>query len=81
MNTVLASGLEGIKNKLSLEDPFTEDAGEFSDKTDTDNLKILPRTFQDSLSYLKKNKLFKKFLGEIIFDEFIKNQRNRITTI
>ena len=72
VNTVLASGLEGIKNKLCLEDPFTEDAGEFSDKTDTDNLKILPRTFQDSLSYLKKNKLFKKFLGEIIFDEFIK---------
>ena len=28
--------------------------------------------YPNSLSYLKKNKLFKKFLGEIIFDEFIK---------
>ncbi len=72
VNTILASGLEGIKKKLSLEDPFTEDAGEFSDKIDTDNLKILPRSFKDSLSYLKKNNLFKKYLGDLIYDEFIK---------
>ena len=72
VNTILASGLEGIKNKLNLEDPFTEDAGEFSDKIDTDNLKILPRSFKDSLSYLKKNSLFKKYLGDLIYDEFIK---------
>ncbi len=72
INTVLASGLEGIKNKLPLEKPILDDAGQFSDVSNKSKLKILPRTFNESLTYLKKNKLFKEFLGEIIFNEFIK---------
>jgi len=64
--------LQGIINKIPLEDPILDDAGLFSDTSEINNLKILPRTFNESLSYLKKNKLFKKYLGDIIYNEFLK---------
>ena len=58
VNTVLTAGLDGIKNKLSLEKPVLEDAGEYTDIEDSSSLKVLPRTFSESLSFLKRNILF-----------------------
>ena len=72
LNTVLASGLAGIKNKLPLKDFTTEDVGQLPDSVNGNELKILPRNFNEALAYLKKNKIFKDSLGEIIFNEFIK---------
>ena len=57
---------------MALEKPILDDAGQFSDVSNKSKLKVLPRNFNESLSYLKKNKLFKEHLGEIIFNEFIK---------
>ena len=78
VNTVLAAGLDGIKNKLSLENPVLEDAGRYSDIENQDSLKILPRSFYESLSFLKRNNLFKKYLGDIIYDEFLKIKETEI---
>jgi len=69
--TVLAAGLAGIKNKLKLEDPITEDVGIYSNLNQK-NIKFLPRSFNESLTFLKNNKLFKKYLGDTIYNEFIK---------
>jgi len=76
--SVLASGLEGIKNKLTLEDPITDDAGQFSDKDNDNKLKVLPRTFNESLTYLKENEVIEKALGSIIFEEFIKIKETEV---
>ena len=70
--SVLASGLMGIKNKLTLEDPILDDAGQYSDNINISELKVLPRSLNESLSYLKDNKIINNALGSIIFDEFIK---------
>lgn len=78
LNTILAAGLEGIQNKLTLEKSITEDAGKFSDTDQTSKLKILPRTFDEALFYFKKNKVFKDNLGETIFNEFIKIKETEI---
>ena len=72
LNTILASGLDGIQNKLTLEKPITEDVGNLSDINNKSSLKVLPRSLNDALSFLKKNKVFRNHLGEVIFDEFIK---------
>ncbi len=72
LNTILASGLDGIQNKLTLEKPITEDAGQLSDINNKSSIKVLPRSLNDALSFLKKNKVFRSHLGEIIFDELIK---------
>ena len=72
LNAILASGLDGIQNKLTLEKPITEDAGQLSDINNKSSIKVLPRSLSDALSFLKKNKVFRSHLGEIIFDEFIK---------
>ena len=57
--------------KLTLEKPITEDAGQLSDINNKSSIKVLPRSLNDALSFLKKNKVFRSNLGEIIFDEFL----------
>ena len=52
VNTVLTAGLDGIKNKLSLEKPVLEDAGQYTDIENSRSLEVLPRTFSESLSFL-----------------------------
>ena len=61
-----------------MEDPITDDAGQFSDKDNDNKLKVLPRTFNESLTYLKENEVIEKALGSIIFEEFIKIKETEV---
>lgn len=60
---ILASGLDGIKNKLDAPAPCTDI------DTYSENLSELPHTLIDAINELKKDTYFKTVLGE----EFIKN--------
>lgn len=62
---ILASGLDGIKNKLNSPAPCTE--------TDTysENLAELPHTLIDAINELKKDTYFKAILGEEFIDNYI----------
>ena len=72
LTAVLTAGLDGIENELKVPQPVTIDAGQISDKGTNKNIEVLPRSLSESISYLKKNKIIKESLGNIIIDEFIK---------
>lgn len=73
LTAVLASGLNGIENDLDIPEPVNIDVGLISDQESNQNkIKVLPRTLSESLSFFKNNKVMKKYLGDIIFEEFIK---------
>ena len=72
LTAVLTAGLDGIENELKVPQPVTIDAGQISDKSTNKNIEVLPRSLSESISYLKKNKIIKESLGNIIIDEFIK---------
>ncbi|MDH3607645.1 MAG: type III glutamate--ammonia ligase [Gammaproteobacteria bacterium] len=67
---IIASGLDGIKNKRDPGDPSFVNMYEEGDKVRS--AKLLPSTLLDALRLLEKNKILKEELGAEIVDSYIK---------
>lgn len=67
---ILASGLDGIKNKLNPPVPCTDI------DTYSENLPKLPHTLIDAINNLKKDTFFNSALGDAFIDNFITLREN-----
>ncbi len=73
---MLAAGLDGIKRKLSPPKPVEEDVYTFDDKKLKKlHIDTLPKSLEDALSYLKKDKLIQETLGEHTYKFFLKAKK------
>lgn len=69
---MLASGLEGIKKKLSLIKPVEENLYKFdATRLASNKIDTLPTSLYEAINELKKNKLIQDVLGEHLYKRYI----------
>ncbi|MFY8032327.1 MAG: glutamine synthetase, partial [Devosia sp.] len=62
---LIAAGLKGIEDNLTLEAPFTGDA--YSGK----KLREVPKTLRDAIESLRKSKMLKEAIGEKVVAHYV----------
>ncbi len=73
---LLASGLDGIKNKIEPNIPLTENIDNLSkEKRQTLGIKRLPQSLQKSLEAFENSKFIKKILGKQLADIYVEIKR------
>jgi glutamine synthetase len=74
--TVLAAGLEGIRNRTEPGEPVEGDPYELDQQErQRRGIKRLPQTLGEAIMELEADDLFKEVLGEVFLDEYIKLKR------
>ncbi len=69
---VLAAGTDGIERRTDPGSPLLFDASKMSDRERVaQGLKLLPRSLGEALSELEMDSLFRKTLGEELFEEYV----------
>ncbi len=73
LGTLLAVGLEGIKNQLDPGEPLKEDPARLSDQElERRGISYLPRTVGEAIAESKRDAFVKETLGDVAFNEYIK---------
>lgn len=73
---MLATGLDGIKRKLTPSEPVEEDVYDFDDKKLKElNIDTLPTSMETAFQHLEKNTLLRETLGEHICKFFFKAKK------
>ncbi|MED3662628.1 type I glutamate--ammonia ligase [Ureibacillus sp. FSL K6-8385] len=73
---MLAAGLDGIKNKLTLSEPVNSNIYKMNEQELEDlNIKSLPSSLEEALDALEQNEVIKAALGEHITTHFIAAKR------
>ena len=73
IGTMIAAGLDGIKNKIDPGNPLREDPARLSDQELTKRgIQYLPRTVGEAIAEAKRDSFVRESLGEIAFQEYIK---------
>jgi len=73
IGTLIAAGLEGIKEQMDPVEPIDVDPTRLSDaELEKRGIEMLPRTLDEALRELKRDNFLKEVLGEILFEEYIK---------
>jgi len=76
---LLASGLDGIKNKIEPNTPITEDLDSLTEeKRKTLGIKKLPQSLQKALEAFENSKFIKKILGKQLVDIYVEIKREEI---
>lgn len=74
---IIAAGLEGIENKLSLSAPCDKNLFNLSeDEVLKLGIKKLPENLKEALSCAKQSEFVKKYIPQILFDEFMNIREN-----
>lgn len=75
MACILAAGLDGIEHELDPGEPTTFDASFMTDREiQAKGLKLMPRSLGEALAEFESDSLFRKTLGELVFEEYIRNK-------
>ncbi|MGO4843745.1 glutamine synthetase, partial [Rhizobiaceae sp. 2RAB30] len=61
---LLAAGIDGIENKLTLEDPFVGDA------YGARRVREIPRTLRAATATMTKSKMLRKAFGDEVIDHY-----------
>ena len=73
IGTMLAAGLDGIKNEIDPGDPLMEDPARLNDhELEKRGIQYLPRTVGEAIAESKKNPFVRETLGDVAFNEYIK---------
>ena len=67
-SVMLEAGMDGIENRLKVEEPLTENIYEYSGDKE---LQTLPCDLFESIQYMKQSDLVKEAIGEHVFSRFI----------
>lgn len=75
-SVLLAAGLDGIRNGLTLPDELTKNVFEMSAQERRDlGIRRLPETLSHALDELEQSELMNRALGDHVFDWFLRNKR------
>ncbi len=75
-SVMLASGLEGIKNKYKLTEPIEENIFEMdAGRREEAGIDTLPDNLLEALKFMEGSKLVRETLGDHIFNKFIENKK------
>jgi glutamine synthetase len=69
---LLSAGLDGIQRKIDPGPPLLFDASKMTDRERVSKgLKLLPRSLHEALAELENDRLFRRTLGEELFEEYL----------
>jgi glutamine synthetase len=75
-SVLLAAGLDGIENKMSLPEPLEDDVFKMSDSELAEHgVARLPRTLDEAIRLAEKSELLEKALGSTVMANFLANKR------
>ena len=73
---MLAAGLDGIRNGMSLPEEVGKNVFEMSSRERRDHgIRRLPETLSHALDELEQSELMNQALGDHVFDWFLRNKR------
>jgi glutamine synthetase len=79
LGCILACGLDGIEKNIVPPKPLTFDLSFLSDREIRERgFALMPRSLRESVAFLEKDSLLKRVMGDLMFDEFIKNREHDI---
>ncbi|MGI0079800.1 MAG: glutamine synthetase family protein, partial [Nitrososphaerales archaeon] len=79
MACIIAAGLDGIDQEIDPEKPTNFDTSYMTDsEISSKGLRLMPRSLHEALSKFEKDSLFRKTLGDILCDEYIKGKEFEI---
>ncbi|MGB9907145.1 MAG: glutamine synthetase family protein [Candidatus Saccharicenans sp.] len=77
--TMLAAGLDGIKNKLEPPAPVEENIYHMSStRQKRTGIQVLPRNLEEAVRLAEKSQLLRETLGDQLFQKFLDNKRKEI---
>jgi glutamine synthetase len=80
MGSLLACGLDGIERKLDPGDPLRFDLSFLSDREIKEKgFLLMPRSLREAVVALEKDKFLRSEMGDLLFDEFVKNREYDIS--
>src|SRR5699024_5880668 len=75
--SLLAAGLDGVKNKIDTGDPVRDDVSDLNEvELNSKGIEWVPRTLPEALANLENNKVLEEVLGGSIINEFINVKRD-----
>jgi len=76
LGSIIAAGIDGIKNKIDPGDPVEKDPADMS-KAERDKLGVerFPENLGEAIKELEKDKLFEEFWGKTLYEEYIKTKK------
>lgn len=76
-SSLLAAGLDGVKNKIDPGDPVRDDVSDLNEvELHSKGIEWVPRTLPEALANLENNKVLEEVLGGSIINEFINVKRD-----
>ncbi len=80
LGSILACGMDGIQKKLEPPKPLTFDLSFFSDREIREKgFALMPRSLREAVASLEKDTLLKRVMGNLLFEEYIKNREHDIS--
>lgn len=82
LGCILACGLDGIERKTEPGDPLPSDLSFMSDREiRKKGLRLMPRSLSEATSALEEDKLLKRTMGKLLFEEYIKSKEQEIAQL
>jgi glutamine synthetase len=82
LGSILACGLEGIEKKADPGLPMTGDASFLTDREIREKgLKLMPRSLTEAISAFEKDDCLRRAMGDIMFEEYIRNKEQEAAQI
>ena len=79
LGAILACGLDGIENKWEPGEPLDEDVSFLNDREiKRKGLTLMPRSLGEALLELQRDDCLKRAMGEMMFEEYIKNKEQEV---
>lgn len=79
LGAILAAGLDGIEKKLDPGTPLTIDLSYMSDREIRGKgFALMPRSLGEALTALEKDAVLRRAMGDLLFQEYIKNKEQEV---
>jgi glutamine synthetase len=79
LGCVLACGLDGIEKGLDPGEPLTVDLSFMTDREiRKKGLRLMPRSLSEALSEFERDDILRKIMGEVMFEEYIRNKEQEV---
>jgi glutamine synthetase len=79
LGSVIAGGISGLEQELSLPEPTTEDPSEVpEDRREAMGIRPLPRSLREAIEELERATVLRRAMGELLFESFLATRRGEL---
>ncbi|AGK60219.1 Glutamine synthetase [Archaeoglobus sulfaticallidus PM70-1] len=76
LGSIIAAGVDGIKNKIDPGDPVDKDPADMSEaERDRYGVERFPQNLGEAIAELEKDRMFEEFWGRTLYEEYLKTKK------